>query len=114
MQNMKQGDGVVPRVRRFRRRLHYVSPEGANFSLLHLSCRSPEAIFVEIEQANLMRTRQAGTGDEKTCSHSNIEVFQPQMFFVKGQKNGFSWTLPDKTVGQTIHAQVVEFQNVGE
>jgi hypothetical protein len=38
-------------------------------------------------------------------------VFQPQMFLVKGQKNGFGWTLPDKAVGQTIHAQVVEFQN---
>jgi hypothetical protein len=111
MQNMKHRDGVVPSVRRFSRRLHDVSPEGANFSLLHLSRRSAQAIFVEIEQANLMRTRQTGTGDEKSCSHSNIEVFQPQMFFIKGQKDGFSWTLPDETMGQTIHAQVVDFQN---
>src|SRR5215469_10514995 len=111
MQNMKQGDGIVPGVRRFRRRLQYVSPEGANFSLLHLSCRRPKAIFVEIEQANLMRTRQTGAGEEKTRSDSNIEVFQPQIFLVKRQKDGFGWTLPDKTVGQTVDANIVEFQN---
>src|SRR5260370_42504094 len=33
------------------------------------------------------------------------------MLFVKGQKDGFGSTLPDKTVGQTNHAQVIEFQN---
>ena len=96
---------------RFRVRLHHISQVRANVSALYLSRRSPQAIFVEIEQAHLMGSRQTGTGNVKTSSYSNIQVFLAQMLFIKRQKDGLRWTLPRETVRQTKHAEVIQFQN---
>jgi len=104
----------TPEIRKLRARLEdaarVVAEDSARLAQL-TSRRGSQAIFVEVHKTNLMRTCQAGARDEKAGSHSDIEVLESQMPFVKREKDGIRWTLPDEAVRKTIYENVVELQN---